>query len=112
MSDTVWAVDLSIAAERDFTKAVEKSVEKFGPRQGAIYRETLLAAIAALRDGPNVPGSIGHGEVRPGLRVLHVARGGRKGRHLIVCRSTGETTIRVVRILHDAMDIARHVVSR
>jgi toxin ParE1/3/4 len=111
VSDIAWAVDLSITAERDFTKAIEKSVEKFGPRQGAIYREALLAAIAALRDGPSVPGSIGHDEVRPGLRVLHVARGGRKGRHFIVYRATGETTIRVVRILHDAMDIARHVVA-
>ena len=44
--------------------------------------------------------------------TLHVARGGRKGRHLILFRidPTAPTpTIDVLRLLHDAMDIARNL---
>jgi toxin ParE1/3/4 len=105
----VWTVDLAAPARRDFAKAVEKSIEKFGVRQGEIYRETLIAAITTLKEGPDVAGSIPHDEIRPGLRVLHVARGGRKGRHIIVYRASGQAGIRILRILHDAMDISRHI---
>ena len=44
--------------------------------------------------------------------TLHVARQGRKGRHLVACR-TGVTadppTIDVLRILHDSMELSRHI---
>ena len=109
MSKATWAVQLTETARRDFFQAVKKSVDKFGSRQGAIYRETLLISLAALKEGPEVAGSIPHYEILSGLRVLHVARRGRNGRHIIVYRASDKKTIRVLRILHDAMDIGRHV---
>ena len=63
----------------------------------------------ALSEGPNVPGSLERDEIADGLRSLHVARQGRRGRHFVIYRAAGDDTIEVVRILHDAMDIARHV---
>ena len=47
-----------------------------------------------------------------GLFALHVARHGRKGRHFVMLRigqdQRGEV-IEVLRLLHDAMDLPRHV---
>lgn len=40
---------------------------------------------------------------------LHVARRNRRGRHFILFRATEAGQIQVVRILHDAMDLARHI---
>ncbi len=75
----------------------------------AIYRETLIDALKALATGPAVPGSIARDAIQAGLRSLHVARHGRTGRHFILYRATTDDTIEVVRILHDTMDLARHV---
>jgi toxin ParE1/3/4 len=48
-------------------------------------------------------------EIRPNIRTLHVARHGRRGRHFIMYRAALDHVIEVVRILHDAMDLARHL---
>ncbi len=47
-----------------------------------------------------------------GVMALHVARGGRKGRHIVLCRvgaPANPPVIDVLRVLHDAMDLPRHV---
>lgn len=54
--------------------------------------------------GANVREDIG-----PGIHTLHVARQGRKGRHFVVFRPAPEQTIEVLRLLHDSMDLARHM---
>ena len=44
--------------------------------------------------------------------TLHVARGGRKGRHFVlyqVSETAEARTIEVLRLLHDSMDAVRHV---
>ena len=44
--------------------------------------------------------------------TLHVARVGRRGRHLVLYRIAGASepsTIDVFRLLHDSMDPVRHV---
>jgi plasmid stabilization system protein ParE len=46
---------------------------------------------------------------RAAFTHLHVSRGGRRGRHLILFRAGPEDTIEVLRILHDRMDIAGQV---
>jgi toxin ParE1/3/4 len=90
-------------------KALRDTAKNFGSRQVPIYQRTLLAALEALRDGPFVPGSISHDELRPGLRFLHVAREGYRGRHMIIYCPVGGKTIQVLRILHDASDVGRHL---
>ena len=71
----------------------------------------LIAAIVALHDGPDVPGSLGRDDIQAGLRSLHVARRGRRGRHFILYRASSGTTVEVIRILHDAMDFPRNLPS-
>jgi toxin ParE1/3/4 len=104
-----WRIRLSEAAEQDFVSILRWTAETFGPRQARTYRETLLTALTALADGPDVIGSRPRDEIQPGLRTLHVARHRRRGRHIILYRTAGADTIEVLRILHEAMDLPRHV---
>ena len=52
-------------------------------------------------------GSKGRDEILPGLRTLHVARRGRRGSHILMYRAAPQSTIEIVRILHDRMDLQR-----
>ena len=84
------------------------TVEHFGERQAHVYAETLTEAIEALAEGPDLAGSRERNDIGDGLPVLHVAPGGRKGRHFVLFRANSQTdppTIDVLRLLHDSMDL-------
>jgi toxin ParE1/3/4 len=104
-----WRVRLGAAAEVDFANILKWTTENFGARQSRVYRDTLVQAIGELADGPNVAGSRPRDEIMAGLRTLHVARRGRRGSHFLVYRAAPNSTIEIVRILHDRMDFRRHI---
>lgn len=104
-----WRIRLGAVAERDFINIVAWTVERFGPRQAESYRATILAAIKAMERGPEPLGSKSREDIGEGVRTLHIARSSRRGRHFILYRTEGAGMIEVVRILHDAMDLARHL---
>lgn len=109
MTDQPWRIRLGSEAERDFAQILRYTLEKFGERQAGDYRALLIDALTSLTRGPQVPGSRARDEIRAGLRTLHIGRRGRPGRHFVMYRTSDAQTIDVLRILHDAMDIARHV---
>jgi toxin ParE1/3/4 len=109
MAGRRWRVRLGAAAELDFANILKWTAENFGLRQAQLYRDTLVQAIGALSDGPEVAGSKDRHEIMPGLRTLHVARHGRRGSHFLMYREAASETIEIVRILHDRMDLQRHV---
>ena len=109
MTRTRWRIRLGAEAEKDFVRILKYTKETFGSRQVAVYRVTLLEALAALESGPDVLGSAARDEILPSLRSLHVARQGRRGRHFIMYRAAEGQVIEIVRILHDAMDLASHI---
>lgn len=106
---TLWTVRLASRAEQDFFEIVQWSAANFGHQQAAAYAETLSLAIAALAEGPEVLGAKRRDEIGSGILILHVAREVRKGRHFVIYRVGGPGTIDVLRLLHDSMDLARHV---
>ena len=108
MTDGAWTVQLSAAAEVDFDAILLWTSQQFGPRQARAYASRLSAAIARLEHGPAIPGARRREEIAAGLSSLHV---GRRGRHIILFKVGKERsrTLDVLRILHDAMDLARHV---
>lgn len=112
MTTGAWTLRLGTEAERDFVDILRYTRDRFGDQQAAHYRATLLAALSALETGPDVLGSVSRDEIRSGLRSIHVARLGRRGRHFLLYREAGGDTIEVVRILHDGMDLARHIPPR
>ena len=103
-----WRVRLGAAAEVDFANILKWTSENFGARQSHVYRDTLVQAISELADGPDIAGSKARDEIMQGLRTLHVARRGRRGSHFLMYRVTPKSTIEIVRILHDRMDLQRH----
>ena len=111
MAERRWRVRLGAAAELDFANILRWTTENFGLRQSRVYRDTLVQAIGELADGPNVAGSMARDEIIAGLRTLHVARRGRRGSHFLMYRAAPNSTIEIVRILHDKMDLRRHVPS-
>lgn len=104
-----WNVRLAVQAELDLLDIATWTIEHFGVRQAEHYAETVMLAIEALHDGPEVLGAKVRDDIGTGIRTLHVARQGRKGRHFVVFKATQEQTIDVLRLLHDSMDLASHV---
>jgi toxin ParE1/3/4 len=109
MAERRWRVRFGAAAELDFANIVKWTTENFGARQSRVYRSTLVQAIGELADGPDVAGSKARGEIMSGLRTLHIARHGRRGSHFLMYRVASGMTIEVVRILHERMDLQRHL---
>jgi len=107
-----WRVRVSSAAEVDFDQIVRWTTEQFGEDQADNYAETLLAAFDALKEGPTLAGVRAHNDLPKGVQMLHSARSGRKSRHVILFRvepGSDLKVIQVLRILHDAMDLPRHL---
>lgn len=108
---SAWRVRLAELAEQDLLSSILWTVQNFGAHQAEIYAETLSLAIEALHDGPEIWGASACEDIGPGIRTLHVAQQGRKGRHFVVFRAAPEQTIDVLRLLHDSMDLAKHLPS-
>lgn len=104
-----WTVCLAYQAERDIADILAWTEEHFSRQQADFYAEILTSALATLFDGPDAIGAKERDDILPGIRVLHVARQGKRGRHYIVFRSEEACRIDVLRILHDSMDLARHI---
>ena len=105
----VWAVRLAEKAEHDLLDALVWTTDQFGALQADDYLETLTLALEAMTDGPSIVGSKVRDDIGLGIRTLHVARLGRKGRHLVVFRFADGQVIDVIRLLHDSMDLAKHL---
>lgn len=107
-----WRIRLSGAAETDFKNILAWSVDEFGEAQARRYGETLSFALEALTEGPDVAGSRKREDITEGLMTLHVARKRRNARHILlyrIGRDAESCTVDILRILHDSMDLARHV---
>jgi toxin ParE1/3/4 len=107
-----WPVRLAAAAEADLQGILHWTVGQFGEAQARVYAETLSAALEALTAGPTRLGAKARDDIAKGLFTLHVARRGRRGRHFMVFRIgeyQGREVIEVLRLLHDAMDLPRHL---
>ena len=107
----VWQVLLADQAELDLLDITIWTVETFGGRQADEYAETITLAIEALHDGPEILGVIERNDIGSGICTLHVARLGRKGRHFVMFKSSAQHKIEVLRLLHDSMDLTRHLPS-
>jgi toxin ParE1/3/4 len=109
MAERAWRVRLGAPAELDFAAILRWTTAEFGAPQSRRYRDTIIAAIGELANGPEAAGSRARDEIRRGLRTLHVARHGRRGSHFLLYRLAPGRTVEIVRILHDRMDLPRHI---
>ena len=104
-----WHIRLADQAEQDLLDIIRWTNENFGVRQAEHYAETIVLAVEALHDGPDILGAKARDEIGTGIHTLHVARQGRKGRHFVAFSVTDGYIINVLRVLHDSMDLAVHL---
>jgi toxin ParE1/3/4 len=91
---------LTPAAERDLEKIWIHTRQQWGVEQANRYTDTLLMTFAELVQSPKTAPTCEH--IRPGYRRRSVER------HMIYFRITAYG-IAIVRILHDRMDVPRHL---
>jgi toxin ParE1/3/4 len=109
-----WRVRLSEPASADIREIFRWTADRFGEAQANAYGDILLAALDALCRGPRTVGVSARPDIAQGLYTLHVSRNRRRGRHIILFRlgqDRGQPLGIVDRVLHDSMDIARHLPS-
>ncbi|MBK8889592.1 MAG: type II toxin-antitoxin system RelE/ParE family toxin [Dechloromonas sp.] len=112
MGGNSWTVRLSAATAADYRQILRWTVDNFGSAQARNYADTLSSALKALGAGPSIIGVKERPEIGNDIRTLHVARNGRKGRHFVMFRVgslDGRDVIDVLRLLHDSMDLERHL---
>lgn len=108
MSSRKIRVILGKLAEDDLANIAGWTAENFGARQADAYIEAILDTIDELSgDDPPIR-SKARDEIAPGVRTLHMAKAGRRGRHLLVYTISADA-ITIVRILHDSMEVWRHL---
>ena len=114
MSGKRWTIRLTESAEADFQNILRWTKDQFGEARARVYVQTLSAALQALADGgPTTIGAKARKEIAKGLFTLHVARPSRKGRHILLFRvgqdDARREAIEILRVLHDAMELPRHL---
>lgn len=102
-------IRLTAQAENDFLNIATWTKQAFGTQQSDHYIDTLLLAIEAIASNPNLPGVRVRDDLAPGACTLHAARSGRKARHFIVFKKNEPDLIDILRVLHDSMDLQRHL---
>lgn len=105
-----WTVRLTDRAAQDVEDIFDWTLEQFGPLQLEPYTAVINDALEALNAGPHWMDVCRRPELGDNVATLHVARHGRKGRHQLVFRlDEMACLIEVLRILHDSMDLVRHL---
>ncbi len=113
MTDAVWHVEITDLAQSDFDQALIWTQKRFGPTQEAIYRQLLTAGLASLARGPNTPTVRQRNVDGDKLFVLRPRLGRRRATHLLFFEvHPDENRVVVLRILHDKMDLPRHLAAR
>ncbi len=110
---------ISPAAERDVESILAWTQERFGQQGRLRYEALLVRAILDVADDPQRTGSHTRPEISPAARTYHLwhsrnrvepaaDRVGRP-RHFLLYRKRSEDCVEIGRVLHDSMDLARHL---
>ncbi len=97
-----FTLQLSRWAEADLVGIAEHTLETWGDRQLVKYRDLLEQGFSKITRDPFTPRSKEREELFSDCRSLHI------GRHVILYRAKGNT-VQVARILHDSMELDRHI---
>ena len=103
-----WRVRLAASAEADYQNILRWTAEHFGTLQARRYAQILESAIEELTEGPEVSQCRERSDIGSGIRLLHVAGHGRRGRHFLLYGISSKAEpllIAVLRVLHDRMDL-------
>ena len=110
---------LAPAAQQDIRELLNWSEKRFGKRARVRYAALLKQALRDIAADPDRPGSQDRPDLAQGVRVYHLffsrnrvdsAAGTVKApRHFLIYRKRDNTAIDILRVLHDARDLERHL---
>jgi toxin ParE1/3/4 len=113
---------LSAAAEEDIIQLLAYTQDRFGEIARRRYEALLIAGLRDIASDPERPGSVARAELGRAVRSYHLrhSRGRartpdglvRQPRHILLYRVARPDLIGVGRILHDAMEVDRHLPSQ
>lgn len=110
---------LSAAAQVDILHLLARTERSFGPAARRRYQALLIAALRAIAAEPERIGSIDRSELGEQVRSYHLRHSRdhartrdaavRRPRHLLLYRCSSPALIEVGRVLHDTMEVERHL---
>ena len=101
-------ISLAAAAQTDLDNIAAWTTENFGPSQAENYVEAILDTIDELTVSESPTRSLARDEIAKGLRTLHMRKRGRRGRQFLLYSETADE-VRIQRVLHDSMELSRHI---
>ncbi|MCC6629988.1 MAG: type II toxin-antitoxin system RelE/ParE family toxin [Chloroflexi bacterium] len=106
-------------ALQDINSILAWSEKEFGLEARLRYGHLIATAIDDVAEDPERLGSRPRPDLRTGVRTYHLISSRERGRemsgiirqprHVLVYRLRGATTLEILRVLHDAMDLDRHL---
>jgi toxin ParE1/3/4 len=118
LTATLHRLDFSFAARIDLASILDHSAEIFGVSARIRYEAIIKLAMSDLQADPVCVGSLRRPELGPGIHTYHLRHCRRRGRakgasvsrprHLVAYKFD-HAQVLIVRILHDTMDLARHL---
>ncbi|SKB42279.1 type II toxin-antitoxin system RelE/ParE family toxin [Sphingopyxis flava] len=112
-------IRLTAAAEADIIEILEHSEREFGPAARERYDRLMRSALRDLAESPTRPGSAARRELGDDIRSWHLRLSRerakvdglavRRPRHLLLYALIGDDVVGILRVLHDAMELHRHI---
>lgn len=110
---------LAPAAERDIGQILAWSHQQFGEQPRRRYEALLIRALVDVVDDPHRAGSRARPEIAAQARTYHLRHSrdrvpraaGRvsRPRHFLLYRVRPDGQVEIGRVLHDSMDLERHL---
>ncbi len=110
---------LSPHAEQDIETILEWTHEQFGEKARVRYEALLITAIRDVTEFSERTGSRDRSEIAATARTYHLHHSrdrvkksiGREQKplHFLLCRISNDGHVEIGRVLHDGMDLARHL---
>ena len=102
-------VRVAAPARNDIAEILRFTEREFGEAQRDRYATLIRLAIDQIAADADGLGVRRNRDLHVEVRILHIARRGRHARHVLVFRIAEDGSVDVARLLHDSMDVARHV---
>jgi toxin ParE1/3/4 len=105
---------ISRAAQADLVSILTTSLERWGERGRARYAALLAAAMRKAAADPQGPTTRERTDLGTSIRSFHIRHARREHGvgapvHVLYYRVTDESSIEIIRVLHERMEPQRHV---
>ncbi|MDZ5738032.1 type II toxin-antitoxin system RelE/ParE family toxin [Pseudomonas asiatica] len=110
-------VRIAAQAQIDIVDTLRFTKVRLGESVRSLYQDLLQATFQSLADDPAHISSTFRDELSPGLRSLHLGSNSLEvsdgriitPRHIIFYRTGKDEVVEILRVLHDAMEVAQHL---